>query len=75
MEADEIYVAGKGKLMKTELERAYSLMYRAFMELHELVLVHVPAGDLPEWVCETPEGSLEELVVMLTDNHEVTDEI
>ena len=59
MAADE-----KGKLMKTESVRGYSLVYRAFTELHELALKHVPAGELPEWVCDIPVGSLKELAVM-----------
>lgn len=54
-------------LMKAESEMRYSLAYKAFEELHELALKHVPAGEMPEWICDTPEGSLEELVVMHTE--------
>ena len=56
--------------MKTELGERYAFAYKAFMELHRLVLEHVPAEELPEWVCDTPEDSLEERVIMLTEELE-----
>ena len=53
-----------------ESEVFYSLAYMAFMELHGLVLELVPAGRMPEWICDTPVESLEELAVMRTEGRE-----